>query len=182
MVPFAYLLTLMILSTWNVHGAFSCISEISDVIAFSDITFISEHWLPNNCLPVLNAHSKEDVICFANPGTTTNNITRGGVAFIVKKSTAYSVREIETTNSRILAIEILVGSNKLFIIGSLLPSTNLPFYEYKNVLCDIFDLCDELDEAGPVILCGDFNTDIRNKPTSPKSKLLISNMTERNFL
>ncbi|XP_048744007.2 uncharacterized protein LOC125657478 [Ostrea edulis] len=184
MAHIAILLPLMILSTWNVHGAFSCIPEISDVIAFSDISFISEHWRPNNCLPILSSHFKQDVICIANPGTTTNNITRGGVAFIVRKSTEYSVREIKTTNNRILTIEIVFGSDKLFIIGSLLPSTNLPINEYKSVLCDVFDLCDicdELSESGPVILCGDFNTDIKNKPTSPKSKLLTNNMAERNL-
>ena len=175
------LLTLMIISTWNVHGATSCMKETADVAAFSDITFIYEHWLPKNQVPILSTHLKDDFTYIANPGNTANGVTRGGIAFIFKKSRAYSVREIKTTNVRIMSIEILFDSNKLFIVGSLLPSTNVPFYEYKCVLCEVFDLCDELSEYGPVILCGDFNTDIRNKPISPKSKLLDNNLTERNL-
>ena len=86
-----FLLISMIFSTWNVHGAFSCLSQISDVVEFSDIVFISEHWLPDICLPSLNTTFGNHISYIANPGITTNNITRGGVAFIFKNSEQYSI-------------------------------------------------------------------------------------------
>lgn len=61
-----------------------------------------------------------------------------------------------------IGIEIGYETNKLFIIGCLLPSTNLPLEEYKQVMQDVFDLFGEQSEIDPVILCGDFNTDIKN--------------------
>lgn len=33
--------------------------------------------------------------------------------------------------------------------------------EYKQAIKDLFDLFDERSEIGPVILCGDSNTDIK---------------------
>ena len=65
----------MIFSTWNVHGAFSCLSQISDVVEFSDIVFISEHWLPDICQPSLSTTFGNHISYIANPGITTNNIT-----------------------------------------------------------------------------------------------------------
>jgi hypothetical protein len=79
------LLTLMIISTWNVHGAISCMKEISDVAAFSDITCICEHWLPENHVPILVTRLKDDITYISDPGTTTNGVTRGGIAFSFKK-------------------------------------------------------------------------------------------------
>ena len=176
-----FLLISMIFSTWNVHGAFSCLSQIFDVVEFSDIVFISEHWLPDICLPSLNTTFGNHISYIANPGITTNNITRGGVAFILKNSEQYSIKQTKSNHQRILALEITFGSHNLFIIGCLLPSTNLPFSEYKSVLCDVFDLYDELCELGPVILCGDFNTDIKNKPDSLKSRTLAGCLDDRNL-
>lgn len=171
----------MILSCWNVHGVFSCLSELSDVMEFSDIVFISEHWLPKHCLPILNTSLTKNYGCFAKPGITKNNITRGGIAFLFRKSSEISAREVKLVNERVIGIEIGYETNKLFIIGCLLPSTNLPLEEYKQVMQDVFDLFNELSEIGPVILCGDFNTAIKNKCSSPKSKLLMETTHERNL-
>ena len=79
----------MIFFTWNVHGAFSC---LSDVVTFSDIVFISEHWLPDVCLPSLSTTFGNHTYYIANADITTNNITRGGVAFIFKNSEQYSIK------------------------------------------------------------------------------------------
>ena len=62
---------------------------ISDVVEFSDIVFISEHWLPDICLLSLSTTFGSRVSYMANPGITTNNITRGSVAFIFKNSKQY---------------------------------------------------------------------------------------------
>jgi hypothetical protein len=80
-----------------------------------------------------------------------------------------------------MSIELICGANKLFIIGCLLPSANVHFEEYKNVLAEVFDLFDELCEIGPVLICGDFNTDFINKATTSKSKLLVELMHDRNL-
>lgn len=74
-----------------------------------------------------------------------------------------------------MGVEINHYTNKMFIIRCLLPSTNLPFDEYKRTLPDVFDAFDELIEVGPVIVCGDFNTDIKNKYNSQKSKFYKKN-------
>lgn len=68
----------------------------------------------------------------------------------------------------------------MFIIGCILPSKNLPFDEYKRTVQDVCDVFDELSEVGPVIVCGGFNADIKNKYNSQKSKLLKENIQERN--
>ena len=47
-------------------------------------------------------------------------------------------------------------------------------------MCDIFDLCDELCELGPAILCGDFNIGIKNKPDTLKSRTLAGCLDDRN--
>ncbi|XP_062588336.1 uncharacterized protein LOC134250013 [Saccostrea cucullata] len=123
----------------------------------------------------------DNITSLATPGITKNNITRGGTAFLIRNKSDFSVKDVQTTNERIMGIEITYRSNQLFIIGCLLPSTNHHYEEYKRVMQDVFDLFDELSETGPVILCGDFNTDIRNKPGSPKSKLLTENTLDRNL-
>ncbi|XP_062587886.1 uncharacterized protein LOC134249572 [Saccostrea cucullata] len=123
----------------------------------------------------------DNITSLATPGTTKNNITRGGTAFLIRNNSDFSVKDVQTTNERIMGIEITYGSNQLFIIGCLLPSTNHHYEEYKRVMQDLFDLFDELSETGPVIFCGDFNTDIKNKTGSPKSKLLTENTLDRNL-
>ena len=75
----------------------------------------------------------------------------------------------------------MFGSHNFFIIGSLLPSTNVPFSEYKTVLCDVFVLYYELCELGPVILCGDFNAYVKNKPDTLKSRKLAGYLDDRNL-
>lgn len=160
---------------------FSCLSELSDVMEFSDIVFISEHWLPKHCLPILNTTLTKNYTCFAKPEITKNNITRDGIAFLFRKSSEISAREVKIVNERVIGIEIVYETNKLFIIGCLLPSTNLPLEKCKQVMQDVFDFFDELNEIGPVILCSDFNTDIKNKCSSPKSKLLSETTHEINL-
>lgn len=171
----------MILTCWNVHGVFCCLSELSDVMEFSDIVFISEHWLQKHCLPILNTSFTENYTCFTKPGITKNNITRGGIAFLIRKSSKISAREVKIENERVIGIELGYETNKLFIIGCLHPSTNLPLEECKQVMQDVFDLFDEVSEIGPVILCGDFNTVIKNQCSSQKSKLLREATHERNL-
>jgi hypothetical protein len=80
-----------------------------------------------------------------------------------------------------MAIELEYQSQKIFIIGCHLPSTNLSYEEYRAVMEDVFDLFDQLIENGAVILCGDFNADIHHKRESSKSKLLTPNIQERNL-
>lgn len=80
-----------------------------------------------------------------------------------------------------MGVEINHYTNKMFIIRCLLPSTNLPFDEYKRTLPDVFDAFDELIEVGPVIVCGDFNTGIKYKYNSQKSKLFKENPHQKNY-
>lgn len=177
----SYLSILMILCTWNIHGAFSGIAELKQVVMLSDIVFVSEHWLSKNCLSILETSFDNKVTLFAKHGVTTNNTTRGGEAFIVKQSEDYIINQIELSNERILAIKLTIRRSNVYIIGCLLPSTNLSFEVYKDVLLELFDLYDELCENGPVNICGDFNTDIINKRSSLKSKVLVDCVIERNL-
>lgn len=55
-----------------------------------------------------------------------------------------------------------------------LQDASYPFVEYKHT---VHDVCDAFD-VGPVIVCGDFNTDIKNKYNSRKSTLLKENIQE----
>lgn len=45
----------------------SCLSKLFDVIEFSDVVFISEHWLSNKFLPILNTFFVENYSCLAKP-------------------------------------------------------------------------------------------------------------------
>lgn len=171
----------MILSCWNVHGVFSCLPELTEVASFSDIVFISEHWLCKDNLSILNTSFPNSIYSIATPGISKNNITRGGIAFLIRKSTEFNIQGVRSYSERIMSIKLAYGANELFIIGCLLPSTNVHFEEYKNVLSEVFDLFDELCEIGPVLICGDFNTDFINKTTSSKSKLLTELMHDRNL-
>jgi exonuclease III len=171
----------MILSCWNVHGVTSCLPELTEVATVSHIVFISEHWLYKNNLSILNTSFPDSIYSIATPGISKNNITRGGIAFLIRKSTDFNIQDVRLHSERIMSIEIIYGANKLFIIGCLLPSTHVHFEEYKNVLAEVFDLFDELCEIGPVLICGDFNTDFINKATTSKSKLLVELMHDRNL-
>lgn len=170
----------MILCTWNINGEFSGIAELKQVVTFSDIVFVSEHWLSKNCLSILET-SFDNKVTFRKNGVTTNNTARGGVAFIIKQSEDYIINQIEFSSERILAMKLTIRRSHVYIIGCLLPSTNLSFETYRDVLLELFDLYDELCENGPVIICGDFNTDIINKRSSLKSKLLVDCLIERNL-
>lgn len=132
-----------------IHGAFSGIAELKQVVTFSDIVFVSEHLLSKNCLSILETFFDNKVTLFAKHGVTTNNTTRGGVAFIVKQSEDYIINQIELSNERILAIKLTIRRSHVYIIGCLLPLTNLSFEVYKDVLLELFDLYDELCENGP---------------------------------
>lgn len=89
----------MILSCLNVHGMFSCMPELSDVMEFSDIVFIYEH-----CLPILNSSFTKNYTCFGKPGITKNNMTRGGIAFLFRKSSEISAREVKIANESVIGI------------------------------------------------------------------------------
>lgn len=52
-------------------------------------------------------------------------------------------------------MEVGYDRNKICLIGCLLPSTYLPFEEYKRVMQYVIDWFDEPGEIGPVILSGD---------------------------
>lgn len=74
-------------------------------------------------------------------------------AFIVKQSEDYIINRIEFSSERILAIKLTIRRSHVNIIGCLLPSTNLFFEAYGDVLLELFDLYDELCENRPVIIC-----------------------------
>lgn len=70
----------------------------------------------------------------------TSYIIRGGIAFLFRMSSEFYAREVKIVIERVIRIEICFNTNKLFNIACILPSTNLPYEEYKRVMQDVVDL------------------------------------------
>lgn len=95
----------MFLCTWDIHGALSSIAKRKEEVTFSDLVFLSEHCLSENCLPILDALFDKIFISYAKP-PKPQTITKGGEVVIVQKSENYTI-----CKERILAINLTIGLN-----------------------------------------------------------------------
>lgn len=62
----------------------------------------------------------------------------------VKESENCTVKQIKSSSDRILGINLTIGLNHLYLIGCLLPSTNMSLETYNDMRLELFNLYDEL--------------------------------------
>jgi hypothetical protein len=95
----------------------------------------------------------------------------GGVAFMIRRSDRYTVKELITDNEGIIGIQLcLANKESIYILGTHMPSSNQLDSVYLEYMYELFELYDIYSQYGPTLVVGDFNTDIRPR-TRTKWKL-----------
>ncbi|XP_069134377.1 uncharacterized protein [Argopecten irradians] len=86
----------------------------------------------------------------------------GGVAMLWRKDLKVTPL-IEDGNDRIISICIDTKSSYVYVIGVLMPSTNLAHQEFIDTVLCLNDLYDKYIEMGSVIVMGDFNAHLSKR-------------------
>ena len=144
----------------NVH----CVQELCTT---SDLICLQETWLPTQELGYLN--SVDDNFSFY--GTSPVDLTRqllvgrpyGGVAFLFRKTLTPCIVRIETSDNRLICIDVKLQSCTLRVINCYLPyddGTNDA--EFVDYLAKIHCLMED-HPSNDVIVIGDFNAHLDSR-------------------
>lgn len=151
------------IKAWNTRGIMYGTPYLSELLNESDIFVATEHWLLPEQLKFLNSiHTDFNVYGLYDKRIPTEleNRTRstgfGGIALFWRKHIQTFPIEHECTDRVIIALT-RIENIEIYVIGVLLPSTNISIDEYKQTVEWVEKLFDEYSEIGPVFIMGDFN-------------------------
>lgn len=99
--------------------------------------FISEHWLPSNCLPLLSTLSDDRSVSYIpRHGTTKNGKTRSGIAFLFSKNltTRFFFKSVKHYNMHILWSCLTFVDDKDNMLENILEVLDVYIYEYVVVV------------------------------------------------
>ncbi|XP_060074851.1 uncharacterized protein LOC132554540 [Ylistrum balloti] len=140
---------------------------LTELLADTDIAVITEHWLLPEQMNFLNsidanlkAYGVSDKRIPVEPENRICNRGYGGLA-ILWRNQLNVCPVLSDGSDRVLCCSVqLHNKSCVFVIGVLLPSTNVPLCEYRETLEYISDLYDKFSDQGHVIVVGDFNAQI----------------------
>lgn len=165
-VSFVYLLVLAVvvmrLQTWNIRGVMYGTPYLCNTLQDTDICCITEHWLMPEQLTFLNSidtNFRAFGRCDSRIEVEPENRTMrgfGGVAMLWH-SKIKATPLLQDGNDRIVGICVKTDNSYLYIIGVLMPSTNLPLCEFRDTMQCLSDLYDKYIEMGTVVVMGDLN-------------------------
>ncbi|XP_060086129.1 uncharacterized protein LOC132565495 [Ylistrum balloti] len=169
---------------------------LSKLLNDTDIALITEHWLlpeQMNFLNTIDNNFKAYGVCDARIALEPENrkCNRGfaGIAFMWRKDMAVSPI-LNEGNDRVVCCSVqLRGNSHMFIIGALMPSTNVSKKVYVDTLRCVSDLYDRFSQQGHVILMGDFNAQINksfgiknHQKSNERGKILQTFINERHLI
>ncbi|XP_060074578.1 uncharacterized protein LOC132554291 [Ylistrum balloti] len=169
---------------------------LSKLLNDTDIALITEHWLlpeQMNFLNTIDNNFKAYGVCDARIALEPENrkCNRGfaGIAFMWRKDMAVSPI-LNEGNDRVVCCSVQHrGNSHMFIIGALMPSTNVSKKVYVDTLRCVSDLYDRFSQQGHVILMGDFNAQINksfgiknHQKSNERGKILQTFINERHLI
>ena len=162
----------LIISCWNCRGWTTGVSYLDHMaLEGSDVMIISEHWLwPFELHKLDEFNDQYRGIGKADPrlSETSDTCTRGcgGVGILWRKSLE-GVLISDIQSDRIYGIRmkrsIEEDQSWISILGVYLPCLDLGIDLYRETLVELERVVSELEQAGPVIIAGDFNAHLGPK-------------------
>ncbi|XP_069138863.1 uncharacterized protein [Argopecten irradians] len=152
---------------WNIRGIMYGTPLLSELLKETDIAVVTEHWLlpeQMNFLQSIDSNFKSyglsNTRISLEPERRVCNRGFGGLAILWRKEINVCPIESEC-NDRVICCSLqLENRSHVFVIGTLMPSTNVSIGVYKETLEHISDLLDKYSQYGHVIIAGDFNAQI----------------------
>ena len=185
------------LFSWNASGIMSSSSYLCNSLSKCsiDICGISEHWLSNSNIHLIDAidnNYKSHVVTEWNTSIINrNHISKGGVAILWHLKHDRFVTPLIIDDNRIVGIQFEVAPNQfVYILQVYLPCSNHPIEHYRNYIDKLCNLWSLYSENGTVIFMGDFNAkvnqlvkgNLRNRDLSLLQFLNDANLVAANTL
>ena len=150
---------------WNTRGFSAAIPCLRELLSKNDVVAISEHWLHNNRLNLLNEASDK----FFTHGRASRNASEesyglqrgmGGVAIFWRKDMK-GISKLETiTHDRICGIRIQCQKGPAVVVLSVYMPASGSNDNLSVSLEELEGIIDSFEEETIPIICGDFNGNI----------------------
>ena len=166
MIKFPLFMDLRITS-YNCRSVKNTCFSVTELTHCSDVVCLQETWLPIQELNFLNTINSEFTYYATSPVDLSSQLLigrpYGGVAFLYRKSLASCVQRVETSDNRLICIDMNVGCNCIRIINCYLPySDGQNDAEYIDYLTKLHCLISD-HSNGNVFVIGDFNAHPRSR-------------------
>lgn len=170
---------------FNCHGFKQSSDFVYSRLQHCDILCLTETWLKPSELPCIQDSLRQyspalgkTCLVFAKSGmenteTSYAGLPYGGLCVIVKKDARYTARLIESPSDRTVAVGIYNVSGNLIQV---IVCVYMPFFngsadkleEYVDTCDTIQTLIDKYGASAPLLVAGDFNTQLPNSPRLSK--------------
>ena len=152
------------IASWNIEGLASKLGEpgFMDYVLSFDICCLLETFTPENF--DFSSLSNENVV-FHAPAVKLSHRGRrsGGVVIMAKRAIAQRIFEVKCAHDNMIILRISGFTSDVIMVCVYVPPLDSPYYNGKNVKCNILLLEEELLELqqnypkSSVLVCGDFN-------------------------
>lgn len=148
-------------TTYNCRSVRNSHFSVSKLTGVSDIICLQETWLPVQESDYLNTINSEFTYYALSPINLSSQLLTGrpygGVAFLYRKKLASCIQRVDTSNDRIICIDMKLSDSCIRVINCYLPySDRQNDEEYIDCLAKIHCLMTE-HPNGQVFVVGDFN-------------------------
>ena len=153
------------ITAWNVRGIQSAIPYLRELLAESKIVCISEHWLFENNLCILDQISEDfNVVSaaskFSSPDVFGRGRGQGGVALFWRCDLPGVTPISDLVHDRVCGIRFQTPKGMVLnILAIYLPARGSD-EDLGTTLDEIAEIIDSRDPGSLTLLCGDFNADI----------------------
>jgi hypothetical protein len=120
------IMSLLNVVSWNVRGVMHGTPTLVKLMEHSDVMFLAEHWL-NECTKDFLETVDPNFHAISRIRSDSTNSVRGcgGVAFMIRRSDRYTVKDLITDNEGIIGIQLcLANKESIYILGTHMPSSN----------------------------------------------------------
>ena len=150
----------IVCTAWNARGINTAHAYMHELLLFSDVVIVSEHWLPQHELYKLD-HLHVDFQSTATSGQCVSQNTPhawGGVAVLYRKCIDFNITVLNIDSKRLCGIHLLQsGHVDLYIIGVYMPHVGCKNDDFIDELVILEELIVKYQQCGDVLIMGDFN-------------------------
>ena len=182
------------IASWNSRGFSSAIPYLREILKANDIVSISEHWLHNNQLSLLNDVS-DNFTCFGRSSRFASEdnfgIRRGsgGVAIYWRKGLSGVSPLLNIKHDRICGIRIQTVNHVVINILSVYMPAAGSCEDLSTVIDELSCVIDSLDEGAVNIISGDLNGDVgaqggprSRRPPTRSGRIILSFLEKYNLV
>jgi exonuclease III len=198
---FTFMETEFKLASYNCNGFKGSQGYVQDLISGHDVTFLSEHWLRQSEIPVIQSDLNNDNYWSVFKSSMDHEIILqgrpyGGTGFVCKRKQSVFYQNIECNSDRICMIQVCDSDGvRLNVIGIYMPFWNNSYEHvllYIEILEKVQVLYEEKGGNAPFIIMGDLNTSLpqcltiqnnwnKRKPFNKFSQLLYDFIEDNNL-